>query len=616
MVFAKRIQLGVLLCFGCLGQTSVADEPLAGAHDHAGPLKIPSVVRYRKLPARLLLLRSEVAGTEVAEVLPDSYIQLFTRLLDGEYDNELHRDAAQSLERVGRLKLAKPESYVQSLRNRLKTTDSRIVARACAIALAAADHPESAEDLAAVCQPNNEVVCTHVEPKLAEWDSRLLLETWKARISHPDSFSNQLVILACRCLAKVNDTASTATLLAITKNELVQFPVRQAAAEAAGQLDSAKAVRLAKTMASGELQQRLLAVRLLHNTTSPDGLSQLADLCDASENAIAAIAWNSLEQLDNTLLTPKLEQSITHADPNVRKVAVRVLKDIPSEQHNKWLNELLRDSHIEVRNFARAALHDVATEMPTLRPQIIESAGRNIADSLSNWQQIEQSLILLGQQRHPDFQADCIPLLTHPRNEVMVSAAWLLHVMPREELAEEIVAITYQQFEIVKKNYQEWSFTKPARLEALSLEVKFLLHVAGFQRKKEIRNLADEMFSKSAPTLPETRAVGLWALGMALADTPDEALQKKWAARLHDDSPMAPEWDAVKAASALSLGLQGMESSVAILESAHEKYGVESEFGMAVSTSLRMFGREPPAPAEPEPKIIGNWPVSPLSNEE
>lgn len=614
MVFAKRIQLGVLLCLGCFGQTSVADETHADAHDYVGPFKIPAVVRYKKLPARLLLLRSEFAGTEVTEILPDSYIRLFTRLLDGDYDNELHRDAAQSLERVGRLKLARPESYVQSLRNRLKTSDSRIVTRACAIALAAANHPESAEDLAAVCLPNNEVVCTHVEPRLAEWDSRLLLDTWKARISHPDSFSNQLVILACQCLARVNDTASTETLLGIAKNELVQFPVRQAAAEAAGQLDSTRAARLAKTMASGEVLQRMLAVRLLQNTTSPDGLSQLADLCDASENAIAAIAWNSLEQLDNRLLTSKLEQSITHAEPNVRKVAVRVLKDIPSEQHNKWLNQLLRDSHIEVRNFARAALHDVATNMPTLRQQIVDSAGRNIADSLSNWQQIEQSLILLGQQRHPDFQADCIPLLTHPRNEVMVSAAWLLHVMPREELAEEIMAITYQQFEVVKKNHQKWSYTKPARLEALSHEVKFLFLVAGYQRKKEIRKLADEMFSKSAPTLPETRAAGLWALGMALADTPNEALQKKWAARLHDDSPMAPEWDVVKAASALSLGLQGMENSVEILKSAHEKYGIESEFGMAVSTSLRMFGQDPPSPPKPEPKIIGNWPVSPLSD--
>lgn len=613
MEFAKRIQLCVLLGLVCYVPTSVADEARKDTQDHAGPLRIPSVVRYTNLPTRLLL-RSEFVEPEITEILPDSYIVFFNKLLDGDYDSELHRDAAQSLERVGRQRLAKPETYVQSLRNRLNNSDSRVVTRACAIALAAANQPKTAEDLAAFCLPNNEVICAHVEPRLAQWNSKALLETWQARINAPDKFSDQLLILACQCLAEINDSTSTETLIALAANELIQFPVRHAAAEGAGRLDPAKAAELAKSLASGKILQRLLAAALLKNATSAQARLQLDELCDDPENAIAAIAWDYLENLDNKLLATKLERGIVHPEPNVRKVAIRVLNKIPSEQHSSWLNELLRDEHIEVRNLARSALHDLATNQPSLRQQIVDSAGRNLADSLSNWQQIEQSLILLGQQRHPDFQADCIPLLTHPRNEILVSAAWLLHLMPRSELADEVINIANQQFETLKEKTADWSISDPARLEALSHGLKYLFHVAGYERRKNVRDLASEMFSKSAPTLPETRAAGLWALGMAFSDSADADMQKRWAARLHDDSMVNPEMDVVKAASALSLGLQGIESSIPILELAHEKYSVEGEIGLSVSTSLRMFGKNPPSPPERQPRVIGNWPVSPLLN--
>lgn len=613
MKFVKHIPSRLLLCLVCLVQSGVADESRPDAQDHVGPLELPDIVRYEQLPTRLLL-RQEFARAEVTEIVPESYVQFFTRLLDGDYDNELHRDVAQCLERVGRLKLAKPETYVDSLKSRLKTSDSRIVTRACAIALAAANHPESAEDLARFCQPDNEIVCAHAEPKIAEWDSAILLETWRTRINNPATFSDQLVILACQCLSKINDTPSAEALISLATDETIQFPVRQAAADAVGKIDPAKAAALSEKLASGKILQRLLAVTLLKNAASAQARSRLADLCDDPENATAAIAWHALAQLDNSLLTKKLEQGITHPEPNVRKIAVKILKDVPSKQHNTWLNELLRDAHIEVRNLARSALSDVATANPKMRQQIVNSAGRNLTDSLSNWQQIEQSLILLGQMRHPDFQTDCISLLTHPRNEVMVSAAWLLHLMPREPLAKEITAIAYQQFETIKKNRQSWAVKDPARLNAFSHQLKFLFHVAGYQRQKQIRDLADEMFSKSAPTIVETRSAGLWALGMAYANTDDKDLQKKWANRLHDDNAMEPEWDMVKAASALSLGIQGMESSIEILELAHKKYGIEGEIGLAVSSSLRMFGKNPPTPKKLPLNKIGNWPVSPFSN--
>ena len=90
----------------------------------------------------------------------------------------------------------------------------------------------------------------------------------------------------------------------------------------------------------------------------------------------------------------------------------------------------LSDRHLEVRNVAREMLFLVAEEQAPLRDGIIAMASDTLVADRDDWQAIEQCLLLLGQLRASQFSDRCIPLLDHPRNEVLVTSAWLLHLFP------------------------------------------------------------------------------------------------------------------------------------------------------------------------------------------
>ena len=597
----------LLLSFGVTTYVA-ADED---NQDYAGPLELPEIARYHSLPTRLFM-RPEFQEVKVAEILPVEFVEVFARVLDGDYDTGLHRDAAQSLERVSRENLGKKDLYLPSLRGRLKTSESRIVLSACALALVAADDRESAEALATLCRPDNEVLCGHIEPRLAEWQSQLLQSVWRERLRLSREHTVQLMILACQGLAKINDTESVEPLMALLQNDREKFPIRKAAAAAIAELDQTQAAETAAHFATGSTSNRLLAVTLLATAEQPDALALLSQLCDDSQNAIAAVAWDYLEKRDRQRLVNKLTKAIGHSEPNVRKVAVRVMRQVTSDLHSDLLNQLLNDEHIFVRNHAREALCHVASIQPELKSRIVENAGSVLADPESTWQSVEQSLLVLGMLRHPDYQELCVPLLSHSRNEVLATAGWLLHLMPRPELAEPIVQMANQQFEF---NATKATGENSDQCMAISNQLMYLFHHSAYTGRTDIRDVASEMFSKSVLQYPETRAAGIWALATVFAGENDEELRGKFSERLHDDNPSDPESLTVKQAAALSLGILGMKESVADLELAQSKYGVSDILADCVRSALRMLG-ESPADAPPvRPFEAGNWPIMPSTKQ-
>lgn len=586
-----------------------ADEgdPGFDSQDYDGPLELPEVARYQSLPTRLFM-RPEFQEVEVAEVLSSEYVEVFVRVLDGDYDSGLHRDAAQSLERVARENLADKASYVSSLRSRLKTADSRMVQSACALALVAADDKESAEALAALCRPDNEILCGHIEPKLAKWQSLALQPVWQERLRLSKEHTIPLMLLACECLAETNDAQSIQPLVDLLQDEKERFAVRKSAAAAITKLDHTQAAELAANFATGSMPDRLLAVTLLATAQQPDALSLLSQLCDDSQNAIAAVAWDYLEQQDRQRLVDKLSKAISHPETNIRKVAVRVMKQVPSDQHSDLLNQMLNDQHIVVRNHAREALSHVAAAHPGLKNRIVENAGSVLADPESTWQSVEQSMLVLGVLRHPEYQDLCISLLSHPRDEVLATAGWLLHLMPRQKLAEPVVQMAKQQFEF---NATKATSENSAHCMAISNQLMYLFHHAAYTGRTDIRDVASEMFSKSVLQYPETRAAGLWALATVFAGQDDEELRGKFSERLHDDDPNAPEWLTVKEAAALSLGILGIKDSVDDLQLAHSKYGLNGKLSECVRTALRMLGESPAEAPAVKPFDVGNWPIMP-----
>lgn len=605
----------LMLLSGLLACLTVSPQAVCAAAqtedwtaDYDGELVLPAVCRYDRLPTRLLLL-DVFDRVDYPRFMPDTFLNFFVRVLDGDYDNELHWEAADALHRVAREQLAKPEKIVPSLRSRLQNTDSLLVKRVCAQALVAADDRESAERLAELCGPDEHVLSTVIEPWLAEVRPELLQQQWLERLQNPGGTSQPQVMLACRCLMLAQCDPATDALQQLTESDQVRFVVRRSAAAALCRLNQQTATASADRLVGGAATDRILAAVLLDQTESERGLSLLSHLCDDSDMAVASLAWSALERLDRTRLVDRLQAASGHPEPNVRRAVVRALRHLPAAEHCRLLLTMLADRHINVRNDARGALHAIAGESDSLQQEILTGAGGILDSSQANWQQLEQAMVLLGQQRHGEFQASVAPLLTYARHEVYVTAAWLLHLMPRPELSDEVVRVARQRMDYLNAG----QYGPSLRLkDANSIQLRFLFHIAASTGRADITPIAEQMLSKEAPTLVETRAVGIWALGVVSRGGPDaESVRRRLVARVHDDSEEVPEDILVKATAALGLGEMMMKESIPDLELAHRKYGIGGELGLSVSRSLRMLGEDPPEPPPLKPLAIGGWNLGP-----
>lgn len=576
--------------------------------DYSGELTIAPVCRYDELPTRLLML-PVFDPVEYPTYMPDTFLDFFLRILEGDYDSELHWEAAASLERVAQEQLTDPRRFVPALQKTLESTDSPLVRRVCARALVAADDRASAEALSKLCVPEEHVLSTRIEPWLAAVRPALLQDEWRRRLQQPLSTSQPQVMLACECVVIAEDRQALDSLTALATSDQTRFGVRRAAARALSRLEAPGVAAAAAVLAEGSVTDRILAAQLLDRASSEAALNTLSQLCDDPQAAVASLAWSSLERQDRTRLAGRLVEAARHPEPNVRRAVVRALQQLPSAAHCQLLLTMLADRHINVRNDARAALAAVARESDALRPEILAGAGGILGSGDANWQQLEQAMILLGQQRHADYQAALVPLLSYPRHEVYVTAAWLMHLMPRPELADEVVRVARQRMDYLNAG----QYGNSLRIkDANSIQLRYLFHIAASTDRKDIAPIAREMLSKEAPTLVPTRAVGLWALGVVSRGEPtQESVRTSLVARVHDDSEEVPEDLLVKACSALGLGELMMKESIPDLELAHRKYGIGGELGLSVSRSLRMLGEDPPVPDDPEPLPVGGWKIGP-----
>lgn len=596
----------VLTCLLLLTGSACADD---WAADFQGDVKVDAVSRYYRLQTRLFEL-PEFQRTEYPRYMPESFLKFFVRVLDGDdYDNELHWEAADALERVAREELADPETFLPSLRNRLTQTESKVVKRICARALVAADDRESAAALSKLCQPDEHVLCMAIEPWLAEVEPSLMLDSWMERVREPQSTSQPQVALACRCLTKCGHAAAADILQALVTSDSTTLDVRRSAAIAISRLQPSRAAVTAKLLAGGSLSDRILSAMLLDHADSEDALSLLSTLCDDDEAAIASLAWTSLERLDRSRLENRLSTAANHSEPNVRLAVVSALRHLPSTEHCQLLSRLMADRHIAVRNNARAALHLVAGESSDLRPAILVHAGQILENTEANWQQLEQAMLLLGQQKHSDYQALVSPLLSHERHEVYVTASWLMHMMPKAELSDEVIRMADVRHDFL--NGSNFDVPLPIR-DAMSIQLKYLFHIAAATRRADIAPIAKKMLDKNAPTLVETRAVGVWALGVVSRGLPtQETVRRSLVARVHDDSEDLPEDILVKSTSALGLGELMMKESIPDLRLAHNKYGISDQLGQCVSHALQMLGEETPTVPELPAIPVGGWKLGP-----
>ena len=568
-----------------------------------GPLPLPPIVRYQNLPVRMHLEPLVSAPVTITE-LDDRLVPLWERMLREGTDPELVEVAALSLARVAELKLTKIQSAEPSLQTLAEKSDNPRIRYAAAGALAAGDLTSSAPLLVKLAEAGTDAQRIRIEPALIRWKSSAALELWNSRLLDAAT-TNTSFQLAAEGLAAIGHQASVESLLSITVDSAVSYTKRMAAAKASAVLSADRAFVAAEALATKDVQDRLLALALL-NTEKAEARGKSATLCEDPSAAVASVAWQQVFQGNSELLLDHLETGRRHGDAQVRMTAARTMRVWPNPERTQWLQELLSDIHIEVRNVARSMLVLVAAEHPELKEQIITQAAGLLNPESKDWQGMEQSLLVLAQLQATQFSQAAFELLRHAKDEVVITAAWLIQLYPDESIRERVRTDIEQCEERLSRS--------DGSENDLSLRETMLLQYAGLVRIKELEPILEAQFSKSAPGSTDKRASALWALAVIHEKTASEDLRKKYEARVVDRSALPPEYLPVRRSSVLSLGLLRSIKSIPVVMEAYEIDPLDAGIPDTARWVLPLLGQPMPPEIEPSRTGVGGWRITPVED--
>jgi hypothetical protein len=288
--------------------------------------------------------------------------------------------------------------------------------------------------------------------------------------------------------------------------------------------------------------------------------------------------------------------------------AARLIRKFPTPERATWLHDQLSDRHLEVRNVAREMSVLVAQEQPTLRDPIVAMASDRIAADPENWQGIEQSLLVLGQLHGTDFSNRCIPLLEHPRSEVLVTAAWLLHLFP-----DAAVEPAVRQYLMRNDGMFKAPATAPAGAN-IGHQSAYLIQYAGLMRLKDLQPFLEPNFKKSEPGGDAKRSAAMWAIGLMRENEAVPELTKSFLERLADRTGMMPEQYSIRRMSAVALGILRSKSAASGLVEAYQLDSAEGGLPDSARWSLGMIGEPMPEPAKGFSSLISGWKLNPIDD--
>ena len=578
---------------------SALDPDFSPRGPYSGPLVMPHIVRFRELPNRMDLDHLIFPPDTVLKI-DERLVPLFERALQEATDSEVQEVAALSLARVAEEDLADISRCGTALMEVLKSSRNERIRFACAYALAAGNVQVAAPELIQLASEGSDDQRLLIEPALARWKVLSASDLWRPRLKDSD-ISEVSFRLAAEGLAALDDTAALEPLRELLANPSTDFGMRMAAAKAVALLDPDQAFAAAVQEIDGGVQDRLLAIALLDNTKA-ESHARTAILCDDQTHAIASAAWQQVFRRSPEILVSHLATGRTHRDAQVRMTAARVMELFPNAERALWLHQQLSDVHIEVRNVARQMLAIVAAENPELKDQIVGMAGDALQPDSKDWQRTEQSLILLGQLKASQFSPQCVPLLSHPRGEVNVSAAWLIHLFPDESIRNAILAA-------IRKN-DELAVTPPLPQGDSGLVQCFLIQYGGLVRMREIQPILETKFNKLAPGGLPARTASMWALGILFEKTASPELAAKFAERVKDRVGSPEEWFTVRRASVMALGLLRATDSSDVVFDAYSQDSPESLIPGTARWVLPMLGQPAPPEFQPFETLIGGWRIN------
>jgi hypothetical protein len=565
-----------------------------------GPIPLPPIVRYQNLPVRMHL-EPVISAPPTIKELDSRLVPLWERMLREGTDPELVEVAAFSLARVAELGLADIQPAEESLQSLARTSENSRIRYAAGAALASGNLMGSAPILISLAESGNDTQRLRIEPALIRWKTNAALDLWKARISDPTTTSPSFR-LAADGLASINHVESVELLLSITADPAISYAKRAAAASAAAALSNDKAFVAAEPLSTGDIQSRLLALALL-DTEKPEALEKSAEFCTDTSDGVASVAWQQVFEGNSQLLQNHLETGRRHRDATVRITAAKTMQLWPNPERAKWLQELLSDVHIEVRNVARSMLVQISGERPELKDQIVSQAADVVKPESQDWQGMEQSLVLLAQLQATQFSSLALGVLGHRKDEVSITAAWLIQLYPDEVIREQ-----------VRKEIErcEAALGQENAENDLALREKMLLQYAGLVRMKEIQPLLEQQFSKGAPGSPEKRASALWALGVIHEKTANEGLAKKFEERVQDRASLPPEHLPVRRSSVMALGLLRSTKSIPVVMEAYRVDPPDAGIPDTARWVLPLLGEPMPPELPPYMLGVGGWRITPV----
>ena len=588
-----------------VGQSELPNPEFSPHGPFQGPLAISHIARFSGLPMRMFLEPHLIPPLSLRE-LNARFVPLFDKTLREIDDDELLETAALSLARVAQEKLKDISGSTDILAKHLESHSNLRVRFACAHALVNADITQAGTAVLMLNKYADDAQRLWLDPALARWKVTAAGDIWRQRLEDQTE-TTVAVALACDGLVALGDTQAVDLLNSVLHGELLAFEKRRAAARALVVLAPDKAFAEAVSFLAGSISERLLGIQLL-SSAKPEAHGKLFLLCADPADGVASAAWVALFRVNPEALIPALSTGRIHPDAVVRMTAAHIRQRFPNVERSSWLHRQLSDKHLEVRNVAREMLFQVAAEQTPLREVIIAMAGDTLAATTDDWQGIEQSLLLLGQLRAAQFSDRCVPLLEHSRNEVLVTAAWLMHLYP-DKAVQDAVRKRLVRNEEMLKNPE----SKPREAD-IGLQSAYLIQYAGLERLQDLHALLEPNFSKSALGGISKRTAAMWALGLLHEHDPDADIAKSFLGRVADRAGMMPEQVLVRGMSAVALGRMRAKSAVPGLLEAYQLDPRHSLIPVSARWSLGMIGEPLLDLLQADTRSVGGWRLTPLDD--
>jgi len=572
---------------------------------------------------------------------PDGLLPLWlTAISVDDADAELLAQVASGMIRLRRLEIAidpqTSDRIIDVLAGKLGRGDfNRSMTLAVANALVEFNASRHAGLIAAQLPVGGRDLAAIIEPALAQWGDRTLLQTWRQRLDDPGE-SPQLRLLAVRAARALGDETLKPSLLRIALRAQDSPALRLAAAESLAEIDGSDlathARRLIDEARPQQLLAQLVALRMVSQSQGPEVEELLKLLADSNQPTVAAAATARLLAVQPASGQQRREKLFRHPDYKVRLLGARsVVEHQPTLSDVALLTAALADDHINVRQAACEALVAIS-DRPELADEIRAVTARRLDPALPV--QTEQALQVLAKIDATTSAAKVADLLSAADPRVSVTSAWALERLATptqgDQIYARLVAEVRRTSELVRdlarsEQPQGTTNNDPTELDDAYRRIEHLIVALGrlgYQPASEflLRFVPKPQRDPDAPPAMEAfyqlrpRAAAIWSLGKIYAGQRTEAPQKVVEAltdRMSDSTPVPAEEPLVRSASAFSLGRIGAPQSLAAINDALEFIAPESDLQWACNWAIHQINGKPIAPRSDQVVRHADWFLAP-----